>query len=46
MKCRIVVSMSGLPEQHAVTFSAGLAAKGFVLSAISILHLCREPTIR
>ena len=37
----------GIAEQHAVTFFCRPGGKkDLFLSAISILHLCREPTIR
>src|SRR5690606_34928587 len=36
----------GIAEQHAVTFSAGLATRDWCHSAISIPPLCSAPTIR
>ncbi len=36
----------GIAEQHAVTFSAGLAAQGTSRSVTSTLHSCSEPMIK
>ena len=36
----------GIAEQHAVTFSAGMATQGLIPFVIFIQHLCKEPLIK